>query len=79
MFGITWYRYGQARPPSRDEQDSLLETRAMATDQSARTKFRSYWSFLSPGIILIRWAIDLSKSRPERPYGQATQCTTPGC
>jgi hypothetical protein len=30
------------------------ETRALATDASARTKFRRYWSFLSPGIFLIR-------------------------
>jgi hypothetical protein len=32
------------------------ETRAVTTDAAARTKFRRYWSFLSPGIILIRWA-----------------------
>lgn len=30
------------------------ETRAVATDLSARAKFRRYWSFLSPGIFLIR-------------------------
>jgi hypothetical protein len=30
------------------------ETRAVATDASARAKFRRYWAFLSPGIILIR-------------------------
>jgi hypothetical protein len=30
------------------------ETRAIATDALARTKFRRYWSFLSPGIIAIR-------------------------
>jgi hypothetical protein len=30
------------------------ETRAVATDPSARAKFRRYWSFLSPGIIVIR-------------------------
>jgi hypothetical protein len=30
------------------------ETRAVATDASARVKFRRYWAFLSPGIILIR-------------------------
>lgn len=33
------------------------ETRAVATDATARAKFRRYWAFLSPGIILIRWAI----------------------
>lgn len=32
------------------------ETRAVATDPMARAKFRTYWSFLSPGIILIRFA-----------------------
>jgi hypothetical protein len=31
------------------------ETRAAATDAPARAKFRRYWAFLSPGIILIRW------------------------
>lgn len=31
------------------------ETRAIATDPSARRKFRRYWSLLSPGIIVIRW------------------------
>jgi hypothetical protein len=31
------------------------ETRAIATDATARTKFRRYWSLLSPGIIAIRW------------------------
>jgi hypothetical protein len=30
------------------------ETRAIATDALARTKFRRYWSVLSPGIIAIR-------------------------
>jgi hypothetical protein len=30
------------------------ETRASATDPEARKKFRRYWSFLSPGIIVIR-------------------------
>src|SRR5689334_9114936 len=33
------------------------ETRAVATDAGARKKFRRYWSFLSPGIILIRAAM----------------------
>jgi hypothetical protein len=30
------------------------ETRAVATDSFARARFRWYWSFLSPGIMLIR-------------------------
>ena len=33
------------------------ETRAIATDAWARKKFRCYWSFFSPGIIVIRWAL----------------------
>ena len=33
------------------------ETRAVATDAVARRKFRWYWSFLSPGIIVIRYAM----------------------
>jgi hypothetical protein len=32
------------------------ETRAVAAGPIARAKFRRYWSLLSPGIILIRWA-----------------------
>jgi hypothetical protein len=30
------------------------ETRAVATDEEARTKFRCYWSLVSPGVWLIR-------------------------
>jgi hypothetical protein len=33
------------------------ETRVVATDPIARAKFRRYWAFASPGIILIRWAL----------------------
>src|SRR5690606_20313986 len=33
------------------------ETRAIATDAEARKKFRCYWSFFSPGIVLTRWAV----------------------
>jgi hypothetical protein len=32
------------------------ETRAVATDSAARAQFRRYWSYVSPGIILIRWS-----------------------
>jgi hypothetical protein len=31
------------------------ETRVVATDPSARARFRRYWSLLSPGILVIRW------------------------
>lgn len=33
------------------------ETRVVSTDPAARAKFRRYWAFVSPGIILIRWAL----------------------
>jgi len=31
------------------------ETRAIATDATARAKFRQYWSLVSPGVSTIRW------------------------
>ncbi len=39
------------------ESDSVFrtETRAVATDAIARSKFRRYWAFFSPGIALIRY------------------------
>lgn len=43
------------------------ETRAVATDATARRKFRLYWAFLSPGIILIRVAmLPVVKAEAER-------------
>jgi hypothetical protein len=42
-------------PISTTESIFHSETRTVATDASARAKFRWYWSFLSPGIIVIRW------------------------
>lgn len=44
------------RADATDDGGSVFrtETRALATDASARAKFRTYWSFLSPGIFLIR-------------------------
>lgn len=48
-----------------DETRSVFrtETRAIATDVSARGKFRWYWALLSPGIILIRKAMLLPIKR----------------
>ena len=39
-----------------DEHRSIFrtETRAVATDSFARTKFRRYWAFVSPGVAAIR-------------------------
>jgi hypothetical protein len=52
---IAWTLHAESIGPT----DSIFrtETRAVATDAMARAKFRRYWAFLSPGIILIRWAI----------------------
>ena len=46
------------RADTRDATTSTFrtETRALATDATARFKFRRYWAFLSPGIVLIRRA-----------------------
>ena len=44
----------RADPIGATQSIFRTETRAIATDALARTKFRRYWSFLSPGIIAIR-------------------------
>jgi hypothetical protein len=33
------------------------ETRALATDRSARVKFRRYWRRVRPGVVAIRWIL----------------------
>jgi len=40
----------------RDDGSSVFrtETRALATDPAARSRFRRYWTLVSPGIVLIR-------------------------
>lgn len=45
----------RADPVGTAESIFRTETRVSTTDPAARAKFRRYWSFLSPGIILIRW------------------------
>jgi len=47
----------RADPITASESVFRTETRAVATDSTAQTRFRRYWSFLSPGIIVIRWAL----------------------
>ena len=44
----------RADPLGEDASMFRTETRAVATDALARRKFRRYWAFLSPGIVLIR-------------------------
>ena len=46
----------RADPDGANASIFRTETRAVATDATARAKFRRYWSLLSPGIIVIRWA-----------------------
>jgi hypothetical protein len=43
-----------ADPIGPNESVARTETRVITTDAIARSKFRVYWAFLSPGIILIR-------------------------
>jgi len=45
----------RADPAGRQASIFRTETRAVATDAAARSRFRVYWSLLSPGIFLIRW------------------------
>jgi len=45
----------RADPHGPAESTFSSETRAIATDASARSRFRRYWALLSPGIIVIRW------------------------
>jgi len=67
---------------SANESIFRTETRALATDTSARRKFRRYWSLLSPGIILIRWASlrpikkDAERRFRETTLGQQLERTT---
>jgi hypothetical protein len=66
----------RAEPISATESLFRTETRAIATDASARAKFRRYWSFLSPGIIVIRWAVlGPVKSEAERRARQRGVCS----
>jgi hypothetical protein len=44
----------RADPVDDETSIFLTETRAVATDASARARFRRYWAFVSPGIALIR-------------------------
>jgi hypothetical protein len=47
----------RVHPIGNDRCLFRTETRAIATDSTARRKFRRYWAFLSPGILLIRAAM----------------------
>jgi len=60
----------RAEPLGTTRSIFRTETRALATDASARTRFRRYWSLLSPGIIAIRWVtLPPVKAEAERRAG----------
>jgi len=44
----------RADPVDGETSVFRTETRAVATDATARARFRRYWAFASPGIVLIR-------------------------
>jgi hypothetical protein len=57
----------RAHPVSPAKSIFRTETRAIACGAAARSKFRKYWAFLSPGIILIRLAmLGILKREAER-------------
>lgn len=57
----------RADPAGLQGSRFVTETRAVATDETARRRFRAYWAFASPGIVLIRWlALPRVKAEAER-------------
>ena len=58
----------RAEPLSDDESVFHTETRVATTDPEARAKFRTYWSFVAPGVELIRLAMlrPLKKTAEQR-------------
>jgi hypothetical protein len=60
----------RADPITANRSVFRTQTRAIATDEGARSKFRLYWSFVSPGVNLIRrMSLGLVKSDAERLAG----------
>ena len=45
----------RADPAGPSASGFSTETRVIATDTAARARFRWYWSFFSPRMMLIRW------------------------
>ena len=57
----------RADPLAPGESVFRTETRVATTDGVAREKFRRYWTFVSPGIVLIRWLmLEPLKAEAER-------------
>lgn len=60
--------------PGRGATESIftIETRVATTDPASRARFRRYWAFFSPGIVLIRLAsLPLVKRDAERRVREA--------
>lgn len=66
----------RADPVGEGRSVFRTETRAVATDASARGKFRWYWALLSPGIILIRKAMLLPVKREAERRARTARSTT---
>lgn len=64
----------RADPVAAETSIFRTETRAVATDERARTLFRRYWSMVSPGVALIRIAmlepIKAAAERAAAPYSR---------
>jgi hypothetical protein len=57
----------RAEPAGAAASIFKTETRVATTDPTARSRFRWYWSFLSPGILLIRWvSLGMVRTEAER-------------
>lgn len=52
---IAWTLEAQPLAPSLTRLRT--ETRAVATDEGARRRFRRYWAFVRPGVVLVRLAL----------------------
>ena len=62
----------RADPIGESSSMFRTETRALATDRTARTRFRQYWSFVSPGVSAIRWlSLRPLKHEAERRFRRA--------
>jgi hypothetical protein len=66
----------EAEPRGEHESIARTETRVRTTDPASRTRFRRYWSLLSPGILLIRYqALAMVKAESERRYHESAAST----
>jgi hypothetical protein len=68
----------EAEPLGESRSRFRTETRADATDPSARDRFRRYWALVSPGILLIRrMSLGLVKAEAERRARASGSAPTP--